>query len=73
MKATPTSPATQQEREEFFRDIYRPPYHGERLTWKEIKRTFHSQEAQQKIQEQEQEIRNTALFISAQNRTATRQ
>ena len=51
MKSTPTSPATQQEREEFFVDIYRPPYHGERLTWKEIKKTFHSQEAKEKMQQ----------------------
>ena len=55
MKTATTTPTTQQEREEFFRDIYRPPYRGERLTWKEIKRTFHSQEAKDK-----QELRTDA-------------
>ena len=46
MKTATTSPKTQQEKELFFKDIFRPEEN--RLTWKAIKRTFHSQEAKEK-------------------------
>ena len=65
MKTATTNPTTQNEREEFFRDIYRPPYHGERLTWKEIKRTFHSQEAKDKLQLRTDARRLNAALLAA--------
>jgi len=50
MKAATTSnPKTQQEKEIFFKDIFRPEEN--RLTWKQIQKTWRTQEAQQKTRE----------------------